>query len=138
MEDQPTPEAEALTADKVRQALIEKHGLPLSDDDPILMVATMFSMFQSEYDSTLKKHQAAIEKFMINSSKHYADKVQQSTDDLLNRAVQGTIRNNLEAMSEFKESMRDFTKTNRLYALLSLCSGVASICLFASWLFLRS
>ncbi len=137
MEDQAKQESAKLTAEKVRHLLIEKHGQPLSEDDPILMVATMFEMFQDEYDSTLKKHQAAIEKFMASSSKHYADKVQQSTDDLLNRAIQGTIRNNIEAMADFKESMRDFTKTNRLYAAVSLCTCVITICLFLSWVLTR-
>ncbi|MFA9394711.1 MAG: hypothetical protein ACERJ1_08355 [Halodesulfovibrio sp.] len=137
MEDQAKQKSAKLTAEKVRHLLIEKHGQPLCEDDPILMVATMFEMFQDEYDFTLKKHQVAIEKFMVSSSKHYADKVQQSTDDLLNRAIQGTIRNNIEAMADFKESMRDFTKTNRLYAAISLCTCVITICLFLSWILTR-
>ncbi|SHJ07031.1 hypothetical protein ACQ0P8_08700 [Halodesulfovibrio aestuarii] len=137
MEDHAKQKTAKLTAEKVRHALIEKHGQPLSEDDPILMVASMFEMFQDEYDSTLKKHQSAIEKFMVSSSKHYADKVQKSTDDLLNRAVQGNIRNNIEAMADFKDSMNDFTKTNRIYAAVSLCSCVISICLFLSWYLFR-
>lgn len=137
MENQAKQDPAKLTAEKVRHALIEKHGQPLSEDDPILMVASMFEMFQDEYDSTLKKHQSAIEKFMVSSSKHYADKIQQSTDDLLNRAIQGTIRNNIEAMADFKQAMTDFTKTNRLYAAASLCTCVISICLFFSWYLFR-
>lgn len=134
MEDQAKQEAAKLTAEKVRHLLIEKHGQPLSEDDPILMVATMFEIFQQEYDSTLKRHQTAIEKFMASNSTYYADKVKQSTDELLNRAIQGTIRSNIDAMADFKQSMTDFTKTNRLYSAVSLCTCLISICLFFGWL----
>lgn len=134
MEDDAKQEPAKLTMENIRHALIEKHGQPLSEDDPILMVASMFEMFQMEYDSTLKRHQAAIEKFMTSNSTYYSDKVKQSTDELLDRAIQGTIRNNIDAMADFKQSMTDFTKTNRLYSAVSLCTCLISVCLFLGWL----
>lgn len=134
MEDDAKQETATLTVEAIRHTLIEKHGQPLSEDDPILMVASMFEIFQKEYDSTLKRHQEAIERFMASNSTYYADKVKQSTDELLNRAIQGTIRNNIDAMADFKQSMTDFTRTNRLYSAVSLCTCLISICLFLGWL----
>ena len=134
----PTEEKTELSyAEKMRRELIEKHGQPLSEDDPILMLATMFENFMRQYDSTLDRHKNAIEKFMRDVSQHYADKVQQSTDNLLERAVQGSIQNNIKTMGEFKNSLEQFARTNRIYATVSAGSCIVSICLFLTWLFLR-
>ncbi|MCT4625645.1 hypothetical protein [Halodesulfovibrio sp.] len=126
-----------LTAEMVRQQLIQRHNQPLSEDDPILMVATMFELFLTEYDAVLQKHQGAIETFMTTSSQYYADKVQQSTDELLSRALQGTISNNMDAMSDCKKAMGDFSSVNRTYAIVSVISCTITICLFLSWFFMR-
>lgn len=126
-----------LTAEMVRQQLIHKHNQPLSENDPILMVASMFELFLTEYDAVLQTHQSAIEKFMTSNSQFYADKVQQSTDELLNRALQGTISNNMDAMSDCQKSMGEFSSVNRTYAIVSVISCTITICLFLSWFFMR-
>ncbi|MCT4533744.1 hypothetical protein [Halodesulfovibrio sp.] len=126
-----------LTAEMVRKQLIERHNQPLSADDPIMMVASMFELFLAEYNQLLNQHQAAIEKSVTTASNNYATKVQKSTDELLDRALQGTISNNMSAMKECKEAMAVFTATNRVYAIVSVISCTISLCLFLSWLFMR-
>ena len=124
-------------AEKMRQELIIKHNQPLSEDDPILMMATMFEKFMEQYDGTLDRHQNAIRNFMQDVSQHYANKVQQSTDNLLERAVQGSIQNNIEMMKDFKKSLEQFSRANRSFAVISAGSCIVSVCLFLVWLFMR-
>lgn len=137
MASQTKEQSELSYVEKMRRELILKHGQPLSEDDPILMLATMFENFMEQYDSTLDRHQNAIDKFMREVSQHYADKVQQSTDNLLERAVQGSIQNNIEMMGEFKQSLEQFAKASRRYVTVCAGCSIVSVCLFLVWLFMR-
>lgn len=120
--------SERLTIDDLKQLLMQKHGLPLRDDDPILMVATMLEVYLNELESFLGRHEAALQKILSAETQKYVREVKGLTEDLLEQAVRANMQNTIQEIVAHQTAMNEFLNVLRK---LTICSGACFVFTFA-------
>ena len=120
--------SERLSLADVKQLLLQKHGQPLQDDDPILMVATMLESYLNDLEEILGRHEAVLQEVLSTETAEYIREVKSMTEDLLERAVRVNTQNTIEEIVLHKTAMNEFLGTLRR---LTICSGASFVFTFA-------
>lgn len=117
-----------LTIEELKHLLVQKHGMPLRDDDPILMVATMIEAYLNELESFLGRHEEVLQKILSTETQRYVHEVKERTEDLLERAVRANMQNTIHEIVAHQTAMNDFLNVLRK---LTICSGACFVFTFA-------
>jgi len=118
-----------LDLEEVRSLLMEKHQIPVEDNDPMLMEVTIFNAFVEEYNRLLKVHHMAMKKTMTKIIGEHGAKVEELANSLMKDAVRTTIENTVTEISMHKVAMDSFLADLKKYAWLN--SACAVICILA-------
>ncbi len=129
--------SERLSLADVKQLLLQKHGQPLQDDDPILMVATMLESYLNDLEEILGRHEAVLQEVLSTETAEYIREVKSMTEDLLERAVRANMQYTVQeimahqtAMNKFLDVLRKFTLIQVTCLLLTITIAMAT---FFSW-----
>ncbi|MDR1397160.1 MAG: hypothetical protein LBJ14_05460 [Desulfarculales bacterium] len=101
-----------INLEELRQRLKDVHDIGLSQDDPILMMATIFNVCLAEQEKVFEKHQAAITRYLGHTTDQYTEEITAAISGLNNAfrqissdTVSGAFAKHAEALGQFRASL---------------------------------
>jgi hypothetical protein len=101
-----------INLDELRQRLRDVHDIGLSQDDPILMMATIFNVCLAEQEKVFQKHQKAITEYLGSTTDQYTAEITAAITGLNNAfrqissdIVSGALARHAEALGQFRASL---------------------------------
>jgi hypothetical protein len=101
-----------INLEDLRQRLKDVHDIGLSQDDPILMMATIFNVCLAEQEKVFHKHQEAITRYLGGTTDEYTEKISAAITGLNNAfrqissdIVSGAFAKHAETLGQFRASL---------------------------------
>ena len=109
-----------LNADEVARMLAEKANIPVSPDDPILMMVPLCNAFLSEERRLLEKHSEVLAHVLADKTGGFVASVRQTADELGQTLSSAAVRDLHQAMQEHKAAIQWWGWLASCAALLNL------------------
>lgn len=119
--DQAMPDGIGLSIEQVRTLLIQTHKTTMSDDDPMLMVATILNAFMGEYDKLLSRHNKSLSAYLDDQAQEFLDAARVAAEAASGVGiVQETCQKHASAMRGYQSNLKWLAAIVVVSALLNV------------------
>jgi len=114
-----------LTFEQVRSLLIKEHKTTMSDDDPMLMIVTIFNAFLTEYDKLLKRHNSALTSYFESQAKSLIDSARKASEAASGaHIIDEACQKHLNALNIFQSNLKWLAAIIATAALVNIAAFV--------------
>lgn len=85
---------------EARRLLMEKHGVAVGSDDPMLMAVTLHQAFMADYETMLGRHADALCDHIRSIASDTAGKIDKSAEKLRDDLLESAVKNVMAGVAE--------------------------------------
>ena len=121
------PDGIELDSIVVMNKIIVQHKTTMKEDDPMLLLVTMFNMFIEKYNLLLSFHHEALIKFHSNENEKHIKSSMQAVEAINNSLSKSTLEQISSVCSQHQESIRTLQKNISLLSYTVVIAAVLNI-----------
>jgi len=118
------PAPAVMSLDDARALMVREHQVAIGADDPLLMAVTLHQGFVRDYESMLKRHDAAIQAILGATGEACAVAVEKVLDSLKDKTVMASLEQGFALVAE---QARNMDRLNRMLRRHRLFNGFLTL-----------